>query len=236
MIRWVVLIVLVLACFGALYYGRPRPTPPLDLRTILDRRNLVLGKVVNPAWADRLRALSASATVDGPIAPALALAMGEEFLEGDAPETTGWMTDVDGDGSRDLVLKRYWTGTGVGFDLLIILNCRSKPTCYRFNGGERGGTYYAREDLIPVQHHILDLRNDGHKVVVVPEVLIDRGADTVLNWPTLYAFDKGCFVIVDRQHRSFYEERLLPKLPAWQKDPQAGDIRALREHVGRLYP
>ncbi len=162
--------------------------------------------------------------------------MGDALLDADAPESTGWMTDVEGDGSRDLVLQRYWTGTGVGFDLLTILNYRTKPTCYRFNGGERGGTYYSREALIPVQQNLLDLRNDGHKVVVVREVLIDRGTDTVLNWPSLYAFLQGRFVIVDRQFRSFYDERVLPKLPTGKDEPQAGDVRAIREMVVRLYP
>ena len=105
----------------------------------------------------------------------------DEFDEADGAEST-WTGDVDGDGRPDHLIKRYWTGSGSGYELLLVLDRVDSVVCYTFSGGERGTAG------ISVGAHYR-----GLNTIVVPQCLVDRGADTVHNFPSVYILRNGLF-------------------------------------------
>jgi hypothetical protein len=106
----------------------------------------------------------------------------EDLDEADGAEST-WIGDIDGDGRRDLMVKRYWTGSGAGYELMVCLSRADGTLYYHFSGSERGTDYW------PIAAHI-----GGINTIVVPTCFVDRGADTTLNTVSVYVLRGGVFV------------------------------------------
>lgn len=208
------------------------PGKSVDVRSRLGNRRPIPAEPLEESLVEHVRRVLAKARPNEPLPAAAALEL-SALLDADSPECSGWLADLNGDGKIDLILKRYWTGSGSRFELLICLN-QPRLASYTFSGGERGITYYATEGRIPVQNHLLG-SSDGKQAIIIPNCLVDRGADSMLNWPSVYVLREGQFVIADNEFRSFYESQLLPKYPQEKSPNQSADVRAVRELVRGLH-
>jgi hypothetical protein len=164
-----------------------------------------------------LRKMALKARPNTPMDPKDALAIAS--LMSDADYTcTGRYLHVGGHHASDLVIKRYWSGTGAAYDLIVCLDeGRGNFWVYKFPGSERGINFYGYS-YIPLESHLVDLNHDGQVQIVIPQCLIDRGASTIINWPTIYQQRGREYVVADKQFPRFYSTVLLPKIEAIKPD------------------
>lgn len=230
---------------GILYFGRsPRISPKSPVDTTLASRFERLLESREPVYPQSVEATNA-----GPVRAAFEkhargeqlsrdelLELFQSFEEADGQDCFTLWSDFDADSHEDLILKRYWSGSGSAFDLIILKQSGEGYVSYVFHGGERGISFYhlgGGDELLRQQ--VVDLDRDGTSEVIMPACLSDRGAGTVANWPTIYKFKSPNFEIGDSLFSDFYRAELLPKLDRREADPDtAEDLQGIRVLVSRL--
>jgi hypothetical protein len=209
------------------------PGMPMDVKAALDQRGPVSqeapSKPLSEAVAATLRRFKAGTALPAEIA----LDLASKALEADSADCSGLISDVDGDGHPDVIVKRYSNGSGAAFELLVALGGPGEPRCFIFSGGERGVTFYGKS-RVPLEAHFLELGERNVKGIVVPQCLVDRGADSVLNWPTVYVYRGGKYIVADREFGSFYQSQVLPKFSADESMNRNRDAEVVRQLVKDL--
>jgi hypothetical protein len=179
----------------------------------LQARKSVQGVPAKGELLARLRKTSQKAHPDTPMDPKDALGIASLTSGADGP-SSGRYVHAGGIHASDLVIKKYWTGTGAGFDLIVCLDegCGNFRV-FVFPGSERGITFYG-DSFIPLESHLVSLDHNGQVQIVIPYCLMDRGAATIMNWPTIYRRSGHEYVAADKKFPRFYSISLLPKIEA----------------------
>jgi hypothetical protein len=209
------------------------PGMPLDVSDYLRKRQAVPLISASKQVEEAVRSIVRNGRSDAPIPKAPATELAKLILEADAEECSGWVTDVNGDGAPDVIIKRYWTGSGACFDLLVCFTFKAGIKWCSFSGSERGVTFFG-EGHIPVEAHLLDRGEKGNRAILIPDCIANRGADSVLNWPTVYSLREGKFQVADAEHRGFYEDHLLPQFGRAGVSADNPDAKVVRELVRGL--
>lgn len=159
------------------------------------------------------------------------------FEEADSNDCFSFWKDLDGDSKAELVLKRYWIGSGIGFDFVVLTMSGGSASYYLFYGGERGITFYesgAKDGFLEQQ--VVDLDGDGRCEIIIPCCLSDRGVDAIVNWPTIYWLREGSYTVADGEFGEFYRRKVLPRFESLRCEDkvQRGEVEAIRVLVSQM--
>jgi hypothetical protein len=205
---------------------------PVDVTQVLAKRRAIFGEVVPPEVGEAL-ALEASGGVSpGPLSASLTKRLCEALMDSDSKDMSGYWADIDGDARCDLALKRYWQGSGAAFELAVLVNVPKGFEVFRFSGNERGACYLG-EGRVDASRHLLFLPGQLRAGIMIPSCLVDRGAESLLNWPTIYTYSNTGFVVSDVLFKTFYRTQVVKTATASSSE-NSDDAIALRNLVYNL--